>query len=116
MHRAFKAAATAAVCACVFPVAAPASPQAFRLDAGSLRVEVQSDPLLIAFTDSADGDTLTTLAGADPASPDDPRARYGSLGYAMDRRQPVVNNAYLGYYAAAEANTLWFHATKVASV
>ena len=34
---------------------------------------------------------------------------------AMDRRQPVVNNAYLGYYAAAEANTLWFHATRLAS-
>src|SRR4051794_22568717 len=83
-----------------------------RFDAGALRVEVQADPFLIAFTDSADGDTLTTLSGADAASPDDPRARYGSLGYAMDRRQPVVNNAYLGYYAAAEANTLWFHATR----
>src|SRR4051794_22401683 len=86
-----------------------------RFDAGALRVEVQADPFLIAFIDPADGDTLTTLAGAGDATPDDPRARYGSLGYAMDRRQPVVNNAYLGYYAAAEANTLWFHATKLAS-
>src|SRR4051812_14623367 len=74
-----------------------------RFDAGTLRVEVQADPFLIAFMDPADGDTLTTLAGAGDETPDDPRARYGSLGYAMDRRQPVVNNAYLGYYAAAEA-------------
>lgn len=80
-----------------------------------MRVEIQSDPLAIAFVDTRDGDVLQTRAGAGEASPTDPRARYGSLGYAMDRRQPVVNNAYLGYYEAAEANTLWFHATKVAS-
>ncbi len=26
---------------------------------------------------------------------------------------PVVNNAYLGYYVAAEVETVWFHATRV---
>src|SRR4051812_39176423 len=111
------AAAMVAVLACALPEAAGAadSPAGVRLDAGALRVEVQADPLRIAFVDAADGDALTTLTGAGSASPDDPRARYGSLGYAMDRRQAVVNNAYLGYYEAAEVNTLWFHATRLAS-
>src|SRR3954452_13438612 len=97
------------------PAAASAAPAGIRFDAGAMRVEVQADPFALAFVDAADGDELMTLAGADSASPDDPRARYGSLRYGMARHQPVVNNAYLGYYAAAEANTLWFHATKLAS-
>ena len=40
-------------------------------------------------------------------------SRYGPLGYSFDLRIPVVNNAYLGYYAAAEVETVWFHATRV---
>src|SRR3954451_7016958 len=119
MRRGRRVAAVAVAAACAFPGAsADASADAVSvdgLDAGAVRVEVAADPFRLAFVDAADGDRLETLAGADAASPDDPRARYGSLGYAMDRRQPVVNNAYLGYYAAAEANTLWFHATKLAS-
>src|SRR5690349_6776705 len=95
--------------------AAAANAPDVRFGAGALRVEVHADPFAIRALDGGDGDALTTLTGAGGASPDDPRARYGSIGYAMDRRQPIVNNAYLGYYAAAEASTLWFHATKLAS-
>src|SRR3954453_13378165 len=117
MRRGRRVAAVAVAAACAFPGAgADASAAAVPmdgLDAGAVRVEVGADPFRLAFVDAADGARLETLAGADAASPDDPRARYGSLGYAMDRRQPVVNNAYLGYYAAAEADTLWFHATKL---
>src|SRR3954453_18703520 len=110
------AAVIAAALACSLPDAhATDAPAGTRFDAGALRVEIQADPFVLAFVDAHDGDTLQTLAGAGPASPADPPARYGSLGYAMDRRQPVVNNAYLGYYEAAEADTLWFHATKLAS-
>ena len=94
---------------------APASAgAAVRLDSGPLRVEVGTDPFSLSFRDRADGDTLRTRSGA-LFSPDDSRARYGPLGYSVDLRQPLVNNAYLGYYAAAEAETLWFHATRVVS-
>lgn len=104
----------AAVVACLLLFAVPASARAAGLDAGALRVQVTNDPFAVRFIDAADGDVLETIGGP-VASPDDPNARYGPFGYGMDRRQPVVNNAYLGYYEAAEANTLWFHPTKVAS-
>jgi alpha-glucosidase len=97
-----------------FAAPATAAPAGYRLDSGGLRVEVQAQPLAVSFIDSDDGDALTTLAGAVPAA-DDPQARYGAFGYGFDRRQPVVNNAYLGYYAAASAGTLWFHPVAVAS-
>src|SRR4051794_28454024 len=102
MTRGCRVAAALAAFACAWPGTAAAAPAGIRLDAGAIRVEVQSDPFAIAFVDTRDGDTLRTLVGAGDASPDDPRARYGSIGYAMDRRQPVVNNAYLGYYVAAD--------------
>src|SRR5690606_30211805 len=41
---------------------------------------------------------------------------YGPLGYSFDLRIPLVNNAFLGYYVAAEAPTVWFHGTRVQSV
>src|SRR3954447_1972359 len=109
------AAASVAAAFCMQAADAAAADVPVGLDAGAVRVEVRADPFQLSLVDTADGDRLATLPGAAPASPDDPRARYGSLGYAMDRRQPVVNNAYLGYYAAAQADTLWFHATKLAS-
>ena len=76
-----------------------ASAQMERFDAGPLRVEVQSDPFRIDFVDTRDGDVLRSTA----------------LKYTFDLRQPVVNNAYLGYYAAAEVQTVTFRATKVES-
>src|SRR5687768_6362580 len=89
------------------PAAAAADTQ---IRSGPLIVRVHADPFALEFVDSADGDVLRTIAGGLPA-PDDPHARYGPLGYSFDLRVPVVNNAFLGYYAAAEAETLWFHAT-----
>ena len=38
---------------------------------------------------------LRTVSGA---APRERNARYGPLGYSMDLRVPVVNNAYFGYY------------------
>ena len=84
------------------------------LRSGQLLAEVTADPFAITLTDEADGDVLRTRAGG-TAAPDDPRARYGPLGYSYDLRQPVVNNAYLGYYTAGEAETLWFHGRRVIS-
>ena len=94
-------------------VVAPAAADT-TLTSGTLEVRVQEAPFAVQVRDAADGDVLTTLGGGLPA-PDDPQARYGPLGYAFDLREPVVNNAFLGYYRAAEANTLWFHARRVAS-
>jgi len=82
-------------------------------DAGALTVRVQDEPFALEFVDGADGDVLRSVGGGLPA-PDSPNARYGPLGFSFDMRRPVVNNAYFGYYAAAEAETIWFHATKVA--
>ena len=70
-----------------------------------------AEPFSLAFVDRADGDVLSTLGGA--PRPDDRNARYGPLGYSMDLRQPVANNAYFGYYVAAESPTVWFHATRL---
>jgi alpha-glucosidase (family GH31 glycosyl hydrolase) len=81
---------------------------------GPLSARVHSDPFALEFVDRADGDALRTRAALPP--PDDVRARYGSLGYSFDLRVPVVNNAFLGYYVAAEVETLWFHARRVLSV
>jgi len=82
------------------------------LDAGALEVRVGADPFALEFADAGSGEMLRTLGGALPA-PDDPDARYGPLGYSFDLRVPIIGNAYLGYYAAAEAETVWFHATRV---
>src|SRR3954452_576792 len=106
------AASVAALAACALAATtacAADAPAGLQFESGSLTAVVQSDPFLVDFGG------LSTLAGAGGLAPDDPRGKYGTFGYAMDRRQPVVNNAYLGYYEAAEANTLWFHATRVAS-
>ena len=116
MGRGCRAGLAAVLVALACAQVAHAQAEPIRFNAGALRVEVQSDPFRVDFVDVSDGEALRTLAGAGEFAPDDPRARYGSVGYAMDRRQPVVNNAYLGYYTAAEANTLWFHATKAISV
>jgi alpha-glucosidase (family GH31 glycosyl hydrolase) len=86
------------------------------LDAGGLRVEVREDPFDLRFVDARDGDVLRTLAAPGTGDPRDPQARYGSLAYAFDLRQPVLNNAVFGYYGAAEGRTAWFHARRVVRV
>ena len=90
----------------------PAGAAAETLSSGSLEARVDADPFRLEFRDAASGRTLSTLGGGTP-SPTDPHARYGPLGYSFDLRVPVVNNAFLGYYVAAEAETLWFHGTRV---
>ncbi|HVE69647.1 MAG TPA: TIM-barrel domain-containing protein [Solirubrobacteraceae bacterium] len=85
------------------------------LAAGGLRVEVREDPFELRFVDARDGDVLRTL-GVPGGDPRDPQARYGTLGYAFDLRQPVLNNAVFGYYGAAEGRTAWFHARRVVRV
>ena len=73
---------------------------------------VSTDPFGLEFVDRADGEVLRTVGGA-AAARTPPASRYGPLGYSFDLRLPVVNNAFLGYYVAAEVETLWFHATRV---
>ena len=97
--------------ACVLAAAPNAS--AATTASESLRVTVDKERFALEFRDVRDGDAFRTVAAR--AAPDDPRAAYGPLGFSFDLRQPVVNNAYLGYYAAAEVNTVWFHATRVLS-
>jgi len=95
-------------------LAAPAGARAaLELESGPLRVSVGEQPFALTFSDRSDGDRLRTRAIA--GSPEDPRGRYGPLGYSFDLRVPAVNNAYLGYYVAAEVPTVWFHATRVLS-
>ena len=48
------------------------------------------------------GDTLSVSADGEILGPRDARARYGPLGFSFDLRVPVLGNAYLGYYVAAE--------------
>ncbi|HEX8054114.1 MAG TPA: TIM-barrel domain-containing protein, partial [Thermoleophilaceae bacterium] len=94
-------------------LAAPAAGAAtHELDAGPLTVRVTDEPFAIELVDEADGDVLRTVAAPGVAA-SDRRARYGPLGFSFDLRQPVVSNAYFGYYVAAEAETVWFHATRV---
>ena len=81
------------------------------LTSGSLEAAVTPEPFALAFTDRTDGDVLRTVSGI--PGPQDRNARYGPLGFSMDLRVPVVNNAYFGYYVAAEAPTVWFHATRL---
>jgi alpha-glucosidase len=83
-----------------------------RLDTGPLTVRVTDEPFALELVDDADGDVLRTVRPSG-ASASDRRARYGPLGFSFDLRQPVVSNAYFGYYEAAEAETIWFHATRV---
>ncbi|MEA2475118.1 MAG: hypothetical protein QOE06_3033 [Thermoleophilaceae bacterium] len=105
-----KAVALAALLLCL--LAAPAHASTHVLDAGALTVRVTDEPFAIELVDRADGDVMRTVAA--PAVPaTDRRARYGPLGFSFDLRQPVLNNAYFGYYEAAEAETVWFHATRV---
>jgi alpha-glucosidase (family GH31 glycosyl hydrolase) len=82
------------------------------LASGQLEAVVDADPFRLQFRDRSSGRVLSTLGGGLP-SPTDPRGRYGPLGYSFDLRIPVINNAFLGYYTAAEAETIWFHATEV---
>ncbi|MEA2444815.1 MAG: hypothetical protein QOJ12_2107, partial [Thermoleophilales bacterium] len=96
------------------PAAALADAPPLTFDSGSLQLRVTQYPFTLEFVDHSDGDVLRTAGGALPA-PNDPRARYGPLGYSFDLREPVVNNAYLGYYVAAEVETLWFHARRIAA-
>jgi len=80
---------------------------------GPLSVSVEEQPFALSFTDSGSGEELRTLElGGSPASD---LSRYGPLGFSFDLRVPILNNAYLGYYVAAEAPTVWFHATRVLS-
>jgi sulfoquinovosidase len=83
-----------------------------RVDSGALEAIVDADPFRLHFRDKASGRLLSSVGGGVP-SPTDPRARYGPLGYSFDLRIPIVNNAFLGYYVAAEVETVWFHATRV---
>jgi alpha-glucosidase (family GH31 glycosyl hydrolase) len=93
--------------------AAPAASAATQqLDTGPLTVRVTDEPFAIELVDDADGDVLRTVP-ASGASANDRRARYGPLGFSFDLRQPIVSNAYFGYYIAAEGETAWFHATRV---
>ncbi|MGH2953588.1 MAG: TIM-barrel domain-containing protein [Solirubrobacterales bacterium] len=85
-----------------------------RIDSGPISALVAPEPFSLRFVDGTDGDVLRTVGGGAP-TPTDPRARYGPLGYSFDLRIPVVNNAFLGYYLAAEVETVWFHATRVVS-
>jgi len=92
--------------------AAPAAAQTLR--SGQLEARVSPEPFALEFVDLADGERLRTFdAGAQ--RPDDPRAKFGPLGYSFDLRVPVLNNAILGYYQALESETAWFHATRVLS-
>jgi alpha-glucosidase (family GH31 glycosyl hydrolase) len=77
-------------------------------------VRAQADPFALEFRDNRSGRTLRTLdrRGAEPT---DPLAAYGGPGYAFDLRIPLVNNAFLGYYAAARVPTPWFHGTRLES-
>jgi len=90
---------------------AAGSAETLELDADSLLARVTTEPFGLEFVDERDGEVLRTVGGA--SAPDSPGSRYGPLGYSFDLRLPVVNNAFLGYYAAAEVETLWFHATRV---
>ena len=63
----------------------------------ALRVDVQERPFALRLVDEADGDVLA-LDG---------------LGYSFDLRVPVIGNAYLGYYVAAEVPTVNFGASRV---
>ena len=94
-------------------LAAPAGGRAatIELDSEALTARVETKPFALEFIDKRDGEALRTVGGA--AVPDAPESRYGPLGYSFDLRVPIVNNAFLGYYAAAEVETLWFHATEV---
>ena len=84
------------------------------LRSGSMEVRVTHQPFAIELEDTADGEVLRTIGGTpDPASAG---GRYGPLGYSFDLRIPIIGNAYLGYYVAAEVPTIWFHATEVLSV
>ena len=74
--------------------------------AGSLSVQVSTDPVSIEFRDRASGRSLRTVA--EPGG-------LGPLGYSFDLRIPLINNAFLGYYAAAETPIVSFHATRVIS-
>jgi alpha-glucosidase (family GH31 glycosyl hydrolase) len=91
-------------------VATPAAGQTLR--SGQLEARVKAEPFSLEFVDLADGDVLRTFDGG-AARPDDPRAKFGPLGYSFDLRVPVLNNAILGYYQALESQTVWFHATRV---
>jgi alpha-glucosidase (family GH31 glycosyl hydrolase) len=75
------------------------------LDAGGLRAVIQPDPLRLELVDTADGDTLRLGDGG---------GRFTGLGYGFDLRQAVANNAYFGYEVSVEAQTAWFHATRLA--
>ncbi len=99
----------AALAGTLAPAVAGAAESSLR--SGSLKVAVTHDPFAIELTDRADGEVLRTIGGTpDPASSN---GRYGPLGYSFDLRIPIVGNAYLGYYAAAEVPTVWFHGTRV---
>ena len=100
--------------AAVWAGSARAAEPPHAVESGPLRAEVTADPFALTLKDASDGDLLRTRRGTLPA-PQSPQARYGPLGFAFDLREPVVNNAYLGYYKAAEAETVWHHATRVAA-
>ena len=84
-----------------------------KIRSGPLTARVQHDPFVLEFTDRRSGETLRTV-GAE--APDAALARYGPPGYSFDLRIPVIGNAYLGYYVAAEVPTVWFHARRVLAV
>jgi alpha-glucosidase (family GH31 glycosyl hydrolase) len=92
--------------------ATPASGQTLR--SGRLEARITAEPFALEFVDLSDGDKLRTVDAGAPR-PDDPRAKFGPLGYSFDLRVPVLNNAILGYYQALESETAWFQATRVLS-
>ena len=101
------------LCAFLALPASAGAAEGVSLASGKLEARVSAEPFALELVDRADGDSLRTVAGV--PDPDDRNARYGPLGYSMDLRVPVVNNAYLGYYVAAESPTVWFHAVRLRS-
>ena len=97
-----------------FAAAQAQSAWALEVRSGPLSVEVREAPFGLDFVDRGDGEVLRTRSATAPG-PDDPLGRYGSISYSYDLRIPVINNAFLGYYVAAEVETLWFSAQEVVS-
>jgi alpha-glucosidase (family GH31 glycosyl hydrolase) len=105
--------ALAAAIACLaLPGAGAALAASPKLRAGALTVKVNPAPFGLEFRDTGSGRVLRTLgpAGRGPA---DILAANGGPGYAFDLRVPLINNAFLGYYAAATVPTPWFHGVRL---
>ena len=103
----------AALVACFWLLAGgTATAEESTIRSGPLTAGVQHDPFVLEFADRGSGERLRTVSPTDPVAA---LAHYGPLGFSFDLRIPIIGNAYLGYYVAAEVETVWFHATRVLS-